>query len=461
MSEMSEMGQQAEPPQIAPLAALAIEEARALAEEAYIFGYPLVLMDVTREVMTATARAGDHRAPLNQFAHLRSFPDPASTGLVSPNADTLSSSAWLDVAREPVVLSLPDMGGRYYMVSMLDGWTDVFAAPGARTTGSGAGNYAITWPGWRGTLPAGMRMVTTPTAMVWLVGRIRASGPSDYLAVRTLQDRFRLTPLSAWGTPYIPPTNTPIAANVNLWDPPVDQVGRMDAMTFFSRLNTLLVTNPPSAADAPLMERITRIGVAPGVSEDHARLDQMIAGAVRDGMEAARETIAASARALGDTVVNGWVIPSGLGRYGTHYLKRAAVALFGLGANLPEDAIYPTARVDGDGQPLSGQRRYCLHFEPGKLPPINEFWSLTMYNERQSFVENPLDRYAIGDRDELWLNADGSLDLYIQHDAPGGDREANWLPAPEGSFNLTLGLYWPKPAILEGHWAPPPLQRLG
>ena len=461
MSEMGEMGQPVEPPQFASLAGLTVEEARGLAEEAYVFGYPLVLMDVTREVMTAMSRPSARGAPANQFAHMRAFPDPSFTDVVSPNADTLYSSAWLDVAREPVVLSLPDMGDRYYMVPMLDGWTDVFAAPGTRTTGSGAGNYAITWPGWQGTLPAGMRMVTTPTAMVWLIGRIRASGPGDYPAVRTLQDRFRLTPLSAWGTPYIPPSDAPVAANVNLWDPPVDQVGRMDAMTFFSRLNTLLVTNPPSAADAPLMERIARIGVAPGMGEDHARLDQLIAGAVRDGMEAAREQIAGAVRALGDTVVNGWVIPLGLGRYGTRYLKRAAVAAFGLGANLPEDAVYPNAGADSDGRPLSGQRRYQIHFAPGELPPVNGFWSLTMYNERQFFVENPINRYAIGDRDELWLNADGSLDLYIQHDSPGGEREANWLPAPEGAFNLIMRLYWPKPAILEGRWAPPPLRRAG
>lgn len=466
MSEMSEMGQQAEPPQPppglqAPLAALTVEEARALAEEAYVFGFPLVLMDVTREVMTAAPRAGERRAPINQFAHLRACPDPSCTDIISPNADTLYSSAWLDVSREPVVLSLPDMGGRYYMVPMLDGWTDVFAAPGTRTTGSGAANYAITWPGWRGTLPAGMRMVTTPTAMVWLIARVRTNGASDYAAVRTLQDRFRLTPLSAWGTPYIPPTNAPVAANVNLWDPPVDQVERMDAMTFFSRLNTLLVTNPPRMADEPLMERIGRIGVAPGVGEDHARLDQVIAGAVRDGMEEARAKITASARSLGDIRVNGWVIPSGLGRYGTNYLKRAATALFELGANLPEDAVYPFASMDSDGEPLTGQRRYRLHFEPGELPRVNGFWSLTMYNERQFFVENPIDRYAIGDREELWLNANGSLDLYIQHDSPGGEREANWLPAPEGAFNLMLRLYWPKPAILEGEWAPPPVQRMG
>ncbi len=466
MSEMSEMGQQAEPPQPppelqAPLAALTAVEARALAEEAFIFGYPLVLMDVTREVMTATPRPDEQRAPINQFAHLRAFPAPSFTAVVSPNADTLYSSAWLDVSREPVVLSLPDMDGRYYMVPMLDGWTDVFAAPGTRTTGAGSGNYAITWLGWRGTLPAGMRMVAASTAMVWLIGRIKTSGASDYAAVRMLQDRFRLTPLSAWGTPYTPPDHVPVAANVNRWDAPVDQVAQMDAMTFFSRLNALLVNNPPRTADEPLMERIARIGVAPGVGVDHARLDEIIANSLSEGMGAARARIAASERALGEMVANGWLMPSGLGRYGTNYLKRAMVAQLGLGANLPEDALYPHATTDGDGQPLTGQRRYTLHFNPRETPPVNGFWSLTMYNERQFFVENPIGRYAIGDRDTLRYNTDGSLTLSIQHDSPGAEREANWLPAPEGLFNLMLRLYWPKPAVLEGEWAPPPIERVG
>ncbi len=466
MSDMSDMSQRVElpqpPPPVAPLAALPIAEARDLAEEAYIFGYPLVLMDVTREVMTAAPRAGEQRAPVNQFAHMRTFPDPSFTDVVSPNADTLYSSAWLDVSREPIVLSLPDMSDRYYMVQMLDGWTNVFAAPGTRTTGASAANYAITWSGWRGRLPAGMRMVATPTAMVWLIGRVRTSGAGDYAAVRTLQDRFRLTPLSAWGTPYTPPRDIPVAANVNRWEPPVDQVARMDAMTFFSRLNTLLVTNPPATTDAPVMERLARIGIAPGVSMDHARLDEVVADAMSEGMEAARAKIAAPERAaLGATQVNGWVIPLGLGRYGTDYLKRAVMAQIGLGANLPEDAVYPRATTDSDSQQLTGQRSYTIHFDAGELPPVNGFWSLTMYNERQFFVENPLNRYAIGERDPLRYNEDSSLDLYIQRDAPGEERMANWLPAPEGDFSVMLRLYWPKPAVLEGEWAPPPIQRVG
>jgi hypothetical protein len=469
MGDMGDMSQQVEPPQPPPglgamPGALTAREARALAEEAYIFGYPLVLMDVSREVMTATPHPSEQGAPVNQFAHMRAFPDPSFTDVISPDVDTLHSSAWLDVSREPVVLSLPDMGDRYYMVPMLDGWTDVFTSPGTRTTGSSAANYVITWREWRGTLPAGMRMVTAPTAMVWIIGRIRTSGKTsganDYPAVRTLQDRFRLTPLSKWGKPYTPSQNVPVAANVNRWDAPVDQVARMDAMTFFSRLNTLLVTNPPKATDAPVMELIARIGVEPGVGVDHARLDEAIASAVNAGMEAARAKIAESARTMGDTPVNGWLIMTGLGRYGTDYLKRAVVALIGLGANLPEDAIYPHATMDSDGQPLTGQRRYTLHFDAGKLPPVNGFWSLTMYNERQFLVENPINRYSIGDRDPLRYNADGSLDLYIQHDSPGGEREANWLPAPEGAFNIIMRLYWPQPAVLEGEWAPPPIQRV-
>ncbi|HKQ76770.1 MAG TPA: DUF1254 domain-containing protein [Blastocatellia bacterium] len=435
-------------------------EASQIAVEAYVFGYPLVLMDVTRRVMTAVPKAGASKSPINQFLHIREFPDYTMTDVVSPNADTLYSTAWLDLAKEPMILSLPDVGKRYYLMEMLDAWTNVFASPGSRTTGNGRGDFAIVGPQWKGKLPAGVKEIKSTTNMVWLLGRTQTNGKEDYAAVRAIQDQYKLIPLSAWGNDYTPPDNAPVAAGIDVKTPPVEQVAKMDAATFFARLNNLMKDNPPADVDASAVSSFAAIGVAPGTSFDLRSLDRAIARSVEGSVKTAQSKIAAEAGKPHGKKVNDWDVMTNLGRYGTDYLFRSIVALVGLGANLPEDAIYPRATEDTEGQPLNGANRYAVHFPKGQLPPVNAFWSLTMYNSKQFFAQNPINRYAIGDRDKLKFNDDGSLTIYIQHESPGEDKESNWLPAPKDSFNVFMRLYWPKKEIVDGVWKMPGVERV-
>jgi hypothetical protein len=443
-----------------PKQIVSADEASEIAVEAYVFGYPLVLMDVTRRVMTAVPKPEAHKAPENQFLHIREFPDHTMTDVVSPNADTLYSTAWLDLSKEPMILSVPDVGGRYYLMEMLDAWTNVFASPGTRTTGNGRGDFAIVGPQWKGKAPAGVKEIKSPTNMAWLIGRTQTNGKGDYAAVRAIQDQYKLTPLSAWGKDYKPPDNAPVSPGIDVKTPPDEQVAKMDAATFFARLNALMKDNPPANADASAVNSYAAIGVAPGTPFDLKSLDPAVAKSVEGSVQTAQAKIMAEARKPHGKKVNGWDVMTNLGRYGTDYLFRSVIALVGLGANLPEDAIYPHATEDTDGQPLNGANRYLIHFPNGQLPPVNAFWSLSMYNSKQFFAQNPINRYAIGDRDRLKFNDDGSLTINIQRESPGKEKESNWLPAPKDSFNVFMRLYWPKKEILDGLWKMPGVERV-
>jgi hypothetical protein len=436
------------------------EDALMLGAEAYVFGYPLMLMDVTRQVSTAVPRVLGQRAPVNQFAHLRTFPDHTFTDVVSPSADMLYSSVWLDLKKEPVILSLPAVGRRYYLMSMLDAWTNVFAAPGTRTTGNGKQDIAIVGPHWTGKLPAGVKEIKSPTSMVWVTGRTQTYSKNDNMAVHAIQDQYKVTPLSAWGKTYAPPLSVPVEPGINTKTPLKAQVARMDAATFFGRLNALMQDNPPAAVDAPVMARFAAIGVAPGKSFDLKSMHPAVAKGLEQSIRAGQAQIVTNTKRPRGTKVNGWELFTNTGSYRSDYLARAIMALIGLGANLPEDAVFPRATVDADGQSLTGAHRYVIRFPKGEQPPVNAFWSLTMYDAKQAFVQNPIKRYAIGDRDKLKLNPDGSLILYIQHDSPGRDKESNWLPAPKGPFNVFMRLYWPKKAVVDGTWKIPPVERV-
>jgi hypothetical protein len=424
-----------------------------VAAEAWLFGYPLVLMDVTRRVTSG------HGPPVNTFDHMRSFPDYTFTDVASPNADTLYSLAWLDLRAEPIVLSIPDLGGRFHTFPMASGWTDVFFSPGSRTTGEGGADYAIVGPGWTGTLPADVTRVDAPTNMVYVAGRTGTAGTRDFLAVHELQDMYLLTPVSRFEP------DAPFPEPVEAWpstkdfSAPVDQVARMDGPTFFGRLARLLADNPARDSDGPAMAGLAQLGITPSTEDTPATSsDPAVAAAIAAGPSAGQALL----RQAGERAekVNGWVIRRGLGEYGTDYARRAQTALVSLGANLDADSVAPRATVDEQGRPLNGHHRYRMHFAPGELPPVRGFWSLTVYNDKQFFVDNPIDRYAIGDRDDIAPGPDGSVDILIQHDEPGPNLESNWLPAPTGSFNVTLRAYWPEQSILNGSWTPPPLTRL-
>jgi hypothetical protein len=428
-----------------------------VAADAYIFGYPLVLMDATRRAMTTVRRPCGLRAPLNRFAHVRTVPDPTFTDVVRPSADMLYSTAWLDLSEEPVVLSVPEVVDRYYVMQLLDAWTNVFASLGSRTTGTAKRDFAIVGPRWSGRLPSAVQELRAPTNMVWLIGRTQTSGMSDYAAVHAIQNRYALRRLSAWGHREDLLEDGPCDPTGDVWATPVEQVANMDAGTFFGRVDALMVANPPSAVDALALERFASVGIFPHGAFTAGGLAQALAA----GVSVARgRLIAAVAKQAGERV-NGWTIPtSTTGRYGTDYLRRAVVALVGLGANLPEDAVYLHATTDADGQPLTGANKYAVQFAPGALPPVRAFWSVSMYNDRHTFADNVIDRYAIGDRDNLTFGGDGSLTLYIQRQSPGIERSSNWLPAGDGRFNLIMRLYRPTEVILSGAWAPPPVQRV-
>jgi uncharacterized protein (TIGR03000 family) len=436
---------------------LSEEAAFELGTEAYIYGYPLVTMEMTRRVMTNAAEPKDSHAPMGQFYYARKYPDASFKDVTAPNADTLYSTAWLDLSKEPYILSLPDQKDRYFLMPMLDGWTNVFAVPGTRTTGTKAQKYAVTGPGWTGKLPEGVEELKSPTNMVWILGRTYCTGtPEDYKAVHALQDQYLLVPLSAYGKAYTPPPGK-VNPKTDMKTAVREQVNKMDAGAYFKLLAKLLKDNPPAKEDAPMVEKLAKIGIVPGQDFDIAKLDPVVAKGLERTPKAGQEKIMANFKTIG-TFVNGWEIITKTGVYGTDYGARALVTAIGLGANRPQDAVYPTSTVDADGKKYSGANKYVMHFDKGQLPPVKGFWSLTMYNAEYFFVENPLDRYTLSPRDSLKYNDDGSLDLYIQNESPGKDKGTNWLPAPKGEFVLMLRLYWPNetnPSIIDGTWKPP------
>jgi len=416
---------------------------RSLSYDAYAYLYPLVMMEVSRrQAINVEADAKPGFGPPNQFHHLRAFPSAEFRAVVRPNFDTLYSSAWLDLTAGPVVVHAPDTGDRYYMLPMLDMWTDVFANPGKRTTGTGTQDFVVVGPGYQGTLPDGKPVIEAPTPWVWMIGRTQTNGPADYAAVNAIQDGYTITPLQETAHTIDP-------SHVTTTEP-LRLVNGMSATAFFTYACEALLVNPPHASDFSILARIANLGIEPGKPFDPSALDAGALAEVEAGATAAREAIQGNISGFGTETI---------GVYGNAYLKRATVALGGLGANPPEDAAYPVLLTDADGDPTTGEQNYVIHFDVDKLPPVDAFWSITMYDAEGYQVANELDRFAIGDRDPLTYNPDGSLDIFVQHTSPGSDRESNWLPAPTGPLGITMRLYAPKPEILNGHWTPPQVQK--
>lgn len=419
---------------------------------AYVYGYPLLLMDKTRQVMQSDNNSS------NRLSHVQVFPDHTFRNVVRPNNDTLYSIAWLDLAAEPQVLTVPDTAGRYYVMPLMDAWTNVFAMVGKRTTGTGAAAYLITGPDWQGDAPQGVTRISSPTNMVWLIGRIQTNGREDIPAVAALQAQFGLAPLSKWsqGISNIaaPEVGDTSSSSVD----PYAQIEQMKAAEFLDSLGRLMGEQYPLAEDKPVEKMLASIGVLRGQSYSGGRM-----GALDDYLSnlALRITRAEIKKQLeeGPTRENGWAVQRDtIGDYGTDYGVRAAVAMVGLGALPPAEASYPSTAVDASGEPLMGEHQYQLHFAAGEAPPANAFWSLTLYDQDGFLVGNDIGRYAIGDRDALSFNDDGSVDIYIAHSEPPGKR-SNWLPAPKGAFALTLRIYSPKERFLDGSWQLPALQR--
>lgn len=426
-----------------------------LGAEGYVFGYPLVIMDVTR--VNSIQLIG----PENQLRRVQQFPDASFKDVVRPNVDTLYTSAFIDMNAGPWVFEMPPNMQRYELMPFMDAWTNVYAVPGTRTRtnkeGQEGARFLLAGPTWNGDVPEGLHLLRSPTAMTWLIGRTQTNGAADYPLVRELQNGLRLRTLANWQAGKVPQDKawTPVAVRPM---PPIEQMQAMDIETFYSRLAQLMVANPPAKADGPMLVKLQRIGVEPGKPVKWGITDRW---AIALGRWIADFTIAKELKKPRD-LMRGWATPpSVLGQYGTFYNTRAVVAMVGLGANLPQDATYPNTRVDAQGQALSGNHRYRLHFTKDSLPPVNAFWSVTAYGPDDFLIDNPLKRYALGDRDPLVFNADGSLDLWIQAEAPGAERQANWLPVKSGqAFLLNARLYWPKKAALDGSWGMPAVERV-
>lgn len=431
------------------------------AQAAFVFAMPLALMDITKQKTTNYEVPTEGKGgPVNQMIHFTQFPDANFKDVVRPNADTYYNTAILDLSADAFVLEVPDTKDRYYLLPMLDAWSNVFISPGKRTTGTKAATYLITGPDWNGIIPGGMTEIKAPTNLVWLLGRVQVNSPEDgNNVVVPLEKKIKLTPLKSFGKPYTAPKGT-VNPNLNPASPN-EQIEQMPIADFFNYVNQLMVANPPAETDKVALESFAKIGVGPGLKFDLSTYDSLTRIALNEIPKQVVNSIKEGVVKGLVPPVNGWSMAfQDFGNYGTNYTLRGAVAYAGLGANLPEDAIYPSCAVDADGQPFHGDNKYVLHFEKGKTPPVNAFWSLTMYDQDGFFVANPINRYAIGDRSNLKSNSDGSIDIYIQNESPGKDKESNWLPAPADAFNIMLRMYWPKEEVLKGEWAPPGVKKI-
>lgn len=445
-----------------PVVSVSEKELFNAAVQTYIYAYPLVLMEVTKRIMTNVSQKHKNimkpQAPINRFAHVPVFPTDTFTAIVRPNVDTLYSFAWLDLSDEPLILSVPNTYGRYYLLEFMDAWTNVFASLGKRTTGTKPQQFALVGPSWDGELPKKMQIIRSPTSMVLVLGRTQTNGTSDYDDVHTIQAGYTITPLAGRRQPLCRKKHM-FDTTIDMQTAPVDQVAAMNATEFFTIFAQALKNNPMAQDDYPVLTKLEMIGIEPGKNFDaHYGTPSTMSVLDQAAAQAQRE-ILSTTQNIGN-IVNGWNIALDLGTYGTDYLKRAVIAYAGIGANLPQDAVYPAAFVDADGKALRGKHNYVLHFDKNNLPPVNAFWSVTVYNPQGFLVPNKRGRYALGDRDTLHFNKDGSLDMYIQHESPRKDKEANWLPAPQDYFNLVMRMYWPKPAMLKGTWSPPAIKRI-
>ena len=423
--------------------------------KAYIYGFPMMMMDLTKETATSVPTAGQFGAPVNQFAIMTEYPDASFRAVVRTGLDTLFAVAWADLDKEPLVLSVPDTKGRYYVIALFDMWSNVFASIGKRTTGTDAAHFLIAGPNWQGTPPADIKQTyRSPTRFVWVNAQMLAKGPNDYDVVNPLQKQYKLTPLPKWGQPYTPPAEVPVTSNAGTKTPPLKRIRNMAAGEYFGRLARLLKDNPPLPGDGPMMETLKKLGIEPGKGFDIATVDSSTARALQRAM-VAFQILEKGVQAM--ETKDGWaVMPTNIGDYGTDYMNRAGIAFVGLGAVQPRDVSYPVAFNDSADKPFDGANRYILHFDKGQTPPTNVTWSVSMYDPDGFYVPNAINRYHLAEWTSLQYNPDGSLEIYIQSASPSAGKESNWLPAPStGTFNLVVRNFWPKEAMFDGSWKMP------
>lgn len=445
-----------------------VDEAKKIALDAYLYGYSLMTTEVTRVQMTNVEKVEGLHAPMGEFINVKRYPPADYRGVSAPNADTLYSVAWMDLGAEPWVFSYPDMGKRYFLFPMYDLWMPIIEPAGSRTTGQGAHTFLLSGSGWDGDVPEGVTQVKIPTRYALILGRTYADGTeADYEAVNALQAQYDLRPLSAYGKSDYAFTVPPVDPNpgFSMTDKPQEVILGFGTEGYFNRMAKLMCDiAPPAKEDAPILAEIAKIGIEPCKEFDLAGLGSDIEAALKDLPQQALDYLNANRASLG-TNVDGWSFIKGIGDYGIDYEKRALVAAFGWPANLEKDAVYPYTEIDSDGNTLSGANKYTLTFKKDEQPPVNGFWSITMYEIDNGwwFVPNALNKFTVSPRNDLVANEDGSVTLYFQNESPGKDKEANWLPAPKGDFLPMLRMYWPKetsPSILDGTWSPPQIVKV-
>ncbi|MGK0374287.1 MAG: hypothetical protein ACJA2E_000756 [Arenicella sp.] len=422
----------------------------------YLYGYPLLMMDQSRLTFIG---AQQQDSQTNRFRHIQQFPDHTFRNVVRPNNDTLYSIAWIDLALEPLIISVPDTQGRYYVMPLMDAWTNVFAMIGKRTIGTMAGNYAIVGPDWAddssNDLLSNITKIESPTNMVWLIGRIQTNGENDISDVVEIQNEFILTPFSQWGSSAKQAAS--IGSINNATENPMLLVESLDADAFFSQLATLLGEHAGGKNDSAAINNLAELGVVANTTfEALGPIDRWLFNmAIKITLKRLNQRISNPPE-----LENGWAVHRALiGNYGTDYAFRAGVAKIGLGALPPEEAVYANIKVDSKGRILSASNAYKIHFDKGETPPVNAFWSLSLYDQQGFFTDNLLQRHSIGDRNQLQFNDDGSVDIYIQADTPT-TGVSNWLPSAVGNFELTMRLYSPKQSFLSGQWKLPEVELL-
>ncbi len=427
-----------------------------LVKRAYVYSFPVYEMYRTR--YNAVYRPDNPKhADINRFFHERKLADHTFRDFTSPNNDTPYSSAWLDLSKEPVVISVPDTAGLYYVLALMDFYTNNFSYIGHRVTGTAKGDYLVVGPDWKGAIPAGLALIKSPTNAVWILGRTLVADEADLANLHKIQDQYKLAPLSVW-------KGEAGRAGTSTGNPPPAPDPK-DPWNYWKIVNLGMTENPPSSSEGHLMAEFAQIGVGPGLVFDPGRFTAAQSGIVLQAMAAAAKAIPVVGR-QNIKFRNGWsCFPSHIGNFGKDYDFRALVALGALGALEPAEAIYSSASTDKDGKILSGTSRYLLHFNKDDIPPVKAFWSLTMYelmpDGRAFFTPNSISRFSIGDRmPGLKYDAAGSLDIHIQHQPPGKNLESNWLPAPPGAFRLTMRMYEPRESILNGTYTMPGIQSI-
>jgi len=426
--------------------------------EAYIFGYPLVLMELTRKAMEADAKPG---IGANSLSHMRVFPDHNFRKVVRPNDDTLYSITWFDLSQEPMVISTP-ASDRYYVLPFMDAWTNVFATVGTNSTGNESGHFVLVGPDWQGDLPVGVTEIKAPTNMVWMIGRVQTNGKNDIKNVAAFQDQLAIMALHLWPQGKANPTMTidtleEMKSEAN----PKAEIDALSTQDFFNSLSHLMAQQPASEQDQAAVANLAELGVVAGVPFDIDALNPVKKVLIEKAVELANSQLhEAISSQSASPKENGWVMwRDTIGQPGTNYEVRAGVALAGLGALPTSEAAYASTAIDEHKQVLRGDKQYKMHFPAGQLPPAKSFWSLTMYDVDGFMVESSINRYLLGDRDALIYNQDGSLDLYIQNTQPEAGQ-SNWLPAPKDQFTLLLRMYSLAPPFYDGSWKIPAIERL-